>query len=162
MLTLDLTNAPRWHDLAPGVRVQLRPLTTVLMVASGVGIHSPGEDPGSEAEALACVEVALELGGDPNAIDQTGETALHGAAYRGANSIVHLLVEHGANTFDVENEAGWTPLRIADGVHYTGTVKRADHTADLLRQVMKARGVYSAEHERDVNSVAGVKPAEPK
>ena len=24
MLTLDLTNAPRWHDLAPGVRVQLR------------------------------------------------------------------------------------------------------------------------------------------
>ena len=21
MLTLDLTNAPRWHDLAPGVRV---------------------------------------------------------------------------------------------------------------------------------------------
>ena len=32
MLTLDLTNAPRWHDLAPGVRVQLRPLTTALMV----------------------------------------------------------------------------------------------------------------------------------
>ena len=34
MLTLDLTNAPRWHDLAPGVRVQLRPLTTALMVAA--------------------------------------------------------------------------------------------------------------------------------
>ena len=34
MLTLDLTNAPRWHDLAPGVRLQLRPLTTALMVAS--------------------------------------------------------------------------------------------------------------------------------
>ena len=34
MLTLDLTNAPRWHDLAPGVRVQLRPLTTGLMVAT--------------------------------------------------------------------------------------------------------------------------------
>jgi hypothetical protein len=31
MLTLDLTNASRWHDLAPGVRVQLRPLTTGLM-----------------------------------------------------------------------------------------------------------------------------------
>ena len=25
MLTLDLTNAPRWHDLAPGVRAQLYP-----------------------------------------------------------------------------------------------------------------------------------------
>ena len=34
MLTLDLTNEPRWHDLAPGVRVQLRPLTTALMVAT--------------------------------------------------------------------------------------------------------------------------------
>ncbi|WP_265502381.1 hypothetical protein [Paracoccus beibuensis] len=34
MLTLDLTNEPRWHELAPGVRVQLRPLTTALMVAT--------------------------------------------------------------------------------------------------------------------------------
>ncbi len=34
MLTLDLTNEPRWHDLAPGVRVQLRPLTTAQMVAT--------------------------------------------------------------------------------------------------------------------------------
>ena len=34
MLTLDLTNAPHWHDLAAGVRVQLRPLTTALMVAT--------------------------------------------------------------------------------------------------------------------------------
>lgn len=34
MLTLDLTKAPRWHDLVAGVRVQLRPLTTALMVAT--------------------------------------------------------------------------------------------------------------------------------
>lgn len=34
MLTLDLTKAPRWHDLAPGVRLQLRPLTTALMVST--------------------------------------------------------------------------------------------------------------------------------
>ena len=34
MLTLDLTNEPRWHDLAPGVGVQLCPLTTALMVAT--------------------------------------------------------------------------------------------------------------------------------
>ena len=109
--------------------------TTVLMVASGVGIHSPGEDPGTEAEALACVEVALELGGDPNTVDETGETALHGAAYRGANSIVNLLVEHGANTFDVENSAGWTPLRIAQGVFRTATFKEAPHTAALLSEL---------------------------
>ena len=34
MLTLDLTNAPRWVDLIPGLRVQLRPLTTALMVTA--------------------------------------------------------------------------------------------------------------------------------
>ena len=34
MLTLDLSNEPRWQDLAPGVRVRLRPLTTALMVAT--------------------------------------------------------------------------------------------------------------------------------
>jgi ankyrin repeat protein len=113
--------------------------TTVLMVASGVGIHSPGEDPGSEAEALACVEVALEFGGDPNAVDETGETALHGAAYRGANSIVNLLVEHGADTFDVENAAGWTPLEIAQGVFRTATFKEAPQTAALLSELMAAR-----------------------
>lgn len=34
MLKLDLSNAPRWLDLAPGVRVRLLPLTTALMVAT--------------------------------------------------------------------------------------------------------------------------------
>ena len=113
--------------------------TTLLMVASGVGIHSPGEDPGTEAEALACVELALELGGDPNAMDDVGETALHGAAYRGANSIVELLVEQGADTFEVENASGWTPLRIAQGVFRTATYKEAPRTAALLAELMAAR-----------------------
>jgi hypothetical protein len=34
MLTLDLTNAPFWCELVPGVRLRLRPLTTALMVAA--------------------------------------------------------------------------------------------------------------------------------
>lgn len=34
MLTLDLTNAPSWCNLIPGVRVMLRPLTTALMVSA--------------------------------------------------------------------------------------------------------------------------------
>ena len=58
MLTLDLTNAPRWHDLAPGVRVQLRPLTTALMVATrsdpaveAVPDNTPDEDPDETTDA---------------------------------------------------------------------------------------------------------------
>ena len=110
--------------------------STLLMVASGLGIHSPGEDPGTEAEALECAQIALELGGDVNAIDMNHETALHGAAYRGANAIVDLLVGHGADTFDVENASGWTPLRIAQGIFRTATYKEAPHTAALLTDLM--------------------------
>jgi len=110
--------------------------STLLMVAAGLGIHSPGEDPGTEAEALECVQIALELGGEVNAIDMNHETALHGAAYRGANSIVELLVDNGADTFDVENSRGWTPLRIAQGIFRTETYKEAPHTAALLTDLM--------------------------
>ena len=55
MLTLDLTNEPRWHELAPGVRVQLRPLTTALMVAtrSDPAVEAVHEDAPDEDRALA-------------------------------------------------------------------------------------------------------------
>ena len=55
MLTLDLTNAPRWHDLAPGVRVQLRPLTTALMVATRADpeVEAVPEEASDEERAMA-------------------------------------------------------------------------------------------------------------
>jgi hypothetical protein len=55
MLTLDLTNEPRWHDLAPGVRVQLRPLTTSLMVVtrSDPVVEAVPEDATDEERAVA-------------------------------------------------------------------------------------------------------------
>ena len=134
-----------------------------LMVAAGVGIFNLGESAGTNEEAFEAVKLAYELGDqDINMVDDKGYTALHGAALRGANPIVQFLVDKGADLLAETKNEGWTPLRIADGVHYTGTVKRADHTAELLRQVMKERGVYSADHERDVNSVAVVKPTEPQ
>ena len=55
MLTLDLTNAPRWHDLALGVRVQLRPLTTALMVAtrSDPAVEAVPQEASDEERAVA-------------------------------------------------------------------------------------------------------------
>ncbi len=55
MLTLDLTNAPRWHDLAPGVRAELRPLTTALMVATrnDPAVEAVPEDASDEERAVA-------------------------------------------------------------------------------------------------------------
>jgi len=50
MLILDLTSTPNWHNLAPGVRVQLRPLTTAVMVAtrSDPAVDVIPEDTGDE------------------------------------------------------------------------------------------------------------------
>jgi uncharacterized protein len=66
------------------------------------------------------VKVALELGGDVNAIDKNGDTAMHGAAYKQFPAVVQLLVDQGAviDLWNAKNRQGWTPLRIAVG--YTG------------------------------------------
>ncbi len=132
-----------------------------LMVAAGVGIFNVGESAGTNEEAFDAVRLAWELGDrGVDRADDRGYTALHGAALRGANPIVEFLAARGADLL-AESREGWTPLRIADGVHYTGTVKRADHTAELLRRIMRERGVYDAsKHARDVNSVAVVLPDE--
>lgn len=55
MLTLDMTNAPGWHELAPGVRVQLRPLTTALMVAtrSDPAVEAVPQQASDEERAVA-------------------------------------------------------------------------------------------------------------
>jgi len=55
MLKLDLSNEPAWLDLGHGVRVQLRPLTTALMVAArnDPAVQNLPEDAGDEERALA-------------------------------------------------------------------------------------------------------------
>jgi ankyrin repeat protein len=63
-----------------------------------------------------------------------GSTALHGAAIRGADSIVRFLVEHGARV-DARNNLGWTPLTIAQGVFVANTEKSWPSTIALLREL---------------------------
>jgi ankyrin repeat protein len=88
--------------------------TTPLMVAAGVGARSPGEDAGTESEALEAVQLALELGNDVNAVDDRGETAMHGAAYKYLPSVARYLAGNGAKVelWNRNNKNGWTPLRI--------------------------------------------------
>jgi uncharacterized protein len=117
--------------------------TTALMAAAGVGIWAPGENPGTEEEALAAVTLVYEAGGGlATDVDKNGETALHGAIYRaGSIAIAKFLIDKGA-PLDVKNNKGWTPLIVADGVEYTPNVlKRYPETAIFLRQVMAERGL---------------------
>jgi uncharacterized protein len=117
--------------------------TTPLMVAAGVGTRSPGEDAGTEAEVLEAVKLALELGNDVNAVDDRGETAIHGAAYKHVASVAQVLLDHGAKVevWNTKNRSGWTPLRIADGVHRGMNLRQSPETAAVLRKFMSAAGV---------------------
>ncbi len=109
--------------------------TTALMVAAGVG-WSEGQSHGSEADAPAALKLLLEWGGDGNAKNDVGYTALHGAAFRGANEVVKLLVEKGAR-MDVKNQEGRLAVNMAEGMHIgPGGWVEHDDTAALLHKLM--------------------------
>jgi ankyrin repeat protein len=99
------------HGADPTLPTNLH--TTPLMVAAGIG-RVPNESFATESATLQAVKLALELGGDVNAADDIGDTALHGAAHIRSAAVVQLLVEHGAKV-NAKNRRGLTPLMIADG-----------------------------------------------
>jgi uncharacterized protein len=116
--------------------------STPLMAAAGLGTRSPGEDAGTEPEVLEAVQVALDLGADLNAVDNNGETAMHGAAYKNLPKVVKFLAAKGARiaVWNNEDKFGWTPLAIAVGYRF-GNFKPSPDTEAALREVMIAAGV---------------------
>jgi ankyrin repeat protein len=116
--------------------------TTPLIAAAGLGTSSPGEDAGSEPEVLEAVEYLLKLGADINAVDNNGETAMHGAAYKNLPLVVTYLAEHGAriDVWNKKNKHGWTPYEIATGYRF-GNFKPSQVTIAALEAVMKTAGV---------------------
>lgn len=129
---------------------------SALMVAAGVGVYGPGESPGTAEEALEAVKLAYEVGGGGvNDVDKNGETALHGAVYRGgAVPVLKFLIDKGAR-LDVENSKKWSPLFAAEGVVYASSgIRRYPEAAALLRQAMLAKGIEADESGRIVRGRA--------
>jgi ankyrin repeat protein len=83
---------------------------TPLLAAAGVGALDDGEEAaGTEDEAIETVRVLLDDGADVNAVDETGESAMHGAAYQSRSKLVQILVARSAETnfWNRKNKAGW-------------------------------------------------------
>src|SRR5262249_32883080 len=86
--------------------------------------------------------VALDLGNNIDAVDNNGETAMHGAAYKNLPGAVQFLVDKGAKIeiWNKKNKHGWTPLEIAEGYRF-GNFKPSPDTIAVFRRVMTAAGV---------------------
>ena len=125
--------------------------TTPLMVAAGVGWAEGFTFQYSEDETLEVVKLLLGKGARVNDANEDGITALHGAAYKGANSVVRLLVDRGADLAakDKGQDYGFgvssvrmTPLNWAEGVPIgmSSAIYHGD-TVALLVGLVKDRGI---------------------
>ena len=87
---------------------------------------------------IDAVRVAVELGAEVNAASDSGDTALHAAAFHGFESVVEYLVRRGAD-LHARNARGETPLARALDARAPARLTRsltdysATRTADLLR-----------------------------
>jgi len=135
--------------------------TTPLMMAAGLGTTEPLEEAGEEPEALEAVKMLLDLGADINAVDNNGDTAMHGAAYGNYPLVVKLLADRGANPqiWKERNKFGRTPLFIAEGYH--GRLPRPDPpTIAAVTRLMLAAGLPT-DGERPAIKDIYEKPVEP-
>jgi ankyrin repeat protein len=131
--------------------------TSPLMAAAGVDMYETGYEPGTEKEVIDSVKLCMELGNDVSAVNYNGDTALHGAAMRGNNPLVTMLVEAGAK-LDIKNwrienrgvtseggregrDGGWSPWRVAQGIYQNGRNMARPETAALLARLMQERGL---------------------
>ena len=116
---------------------------TALLFAAGVGYRDKFTR-GTETEALEAVKVAIGTGLDLNQTNAREESVLHGAAGRGADTIVQYLVEHGAK-LDAKTKSGLTPLDYAMGKNVLGQLPVPhDSTVALIRKLGGAEGKAAA------------------
>jgi ankyrin repeat protein len=139
---------------------------TPLMVASGIGWVEGVTYEWSREKTLEAVKLLLSLGADVNAQDfLDGRTALMGAAHKGRNDVVELLVQHGADLSirdigsrdSIHALAGtrWQAIDYADGLVRVGVQSAIAHpeTAALLRRMMKERGLEVPAEGRTLASI---------
>lgn len=109
--------------------------TTPLMMAAGMGraTFQPGLPRGRRSpSAEEAVTILLDAGSNVNAVNEADFTALHGAAFRGMNEVIHILVTRGAD-INARDFRGRTAYRIAQGAKQSFQFQAYPDTAELLK-----------------------------
>jgi uncharacterized protein len=127
---------------------------TALSVASGIGWVEGVTYEWSEKQNVEAVKMCLDAGIDPNAQDDQGRTALHGAAHKGRTEVIQMLADHGADlgkhdfgSRDTVNGAmkglTWIPLDWSRGLVRVGVQSAIAHpeAEKLLVKLMQDRGM---------------------
>jgi ankyrin repeat protein len=139
---------------------------TPLMVAAGIGWVEGVTYEWSPQSTFDAAKMLIELGADVNAQDTLdGRTALMGAAHKGRNDVVELLVKHGADlavrdigsrdSIHALSGLTWQAIDYADGLVRVGVQSAIAHpeTANLLRKLMKERGLEAPAEGRTLASI---------
>jgi len=144
---------------------------TALTTAAGIGWVEGVTYERSVNENAEAIRMLLDLGLDANAGNKEGRTPLMGAALKGRNEVIQMLVAHGARleqrdggSRDTDSNVSavsghtWQALDYADGLVRVGVqsaVARPE-TAALLRSLMTARGLPVPPPNRVMESICVV------
>lgn len=152
------------HGADPNINTAVG--VTPLMVASGIAWVEGVTFEWSEEANREAVRWLIELGNEVNAQDrEDGRTALMGAAHKGRNYAVEMLVEAGGDLslHDIGSRdsvyqlagATWQAIDYAEGLVRVGVQSAEEHpeTAALIRQYMREQGLEVPPEGRTLDSI---------
>ena len=144
---------------------------SALTAAAGIGWVEGVTYERSVKENVDAIRMLLDLGLDPNGANKEGRTPLMGAALKGRNDVIQMLVAAGARldqrdggSRDTDSNVSavsghtWQALDYADGLVRVGVqsaIARTE-TAALLRGMMTARGMSVPPANRVMESICVV------
>ena len=144
---------------------------TALTAAAGIGWVEGVTYERSREENVEAVRMLLDLGLDPNHANGEGRTPLMGAALKGRNPVVQLLVDRGAR-LDIRDRGSrdterigsvaagytWQALDYAEGLVRVGVQGAIAYpeTAALIRKLLMERGLPVPPENRNILSICVV------
>jgi len=144
---------------------------TALTAAGGVGWVEGVTYERSPQENVEAIRMLLGLGLDPNGANSEGRTPLMGAALKGRNAAIQLLVDRGArldqrdrgsrDTDKIGSAAAghtWEVHDYAEGLVRVGVQSATAYpeTAALIRRLLRERGLPVPPENRNILSICVV------